>query len=163
MDGNSTNAANPSLAGQHPEYISKQLQNFKSGDRKSPVMGPIAAKLSADDINNLGAYFGEQKAKPRTAKDKELATLGQKIYRGGNSSTGVPACAACHAPNGAGIPSQYPRLGGQHAEYVLTQLKNFRSGERSVKKSEVNVMPNIAGKMSDQEMKAVAEYIAGLR
>lgn len=163
MDGNSTSSANPSIAGQHAAYVSKQLQKFKSGERKSPIMGPVAAKLSTEDIINLGAYFSEQKTKSRAAKNKELVEIGQKLYRGGNAATGLPACAACHAPNGAGIPSQYPRLAGQHADYTLAQLKSFRNGERESDKSAVNIMAAVTQKMTDQEMKAVSEYIAGLR
>jgi len=159
-DGNSTAPANPKLAGQHPEYINKQLTNFKSGERKNPIMSGMVAALSPEDMKNLGAYFGEKKPAAGAANDKNLVAAGQKIYKGGNQSSGVPACASCHGPNGAGIPVQFPRLGGQHAEYTLTQLTNFRSGERG--NDAAKMMRVIAAKMTDQEMKAVAEYISGL-
>ena len=166
-DGNSVAPANPKLAGQPAEYITKQLQNFKAGTqdpnkadvRKSPVMGAMVANLSAEDMLNLGAYYASKTIKPGTAKAPYAA--GQKVYRGGNASTGLPACAACHGPSGAGLPSQYPRLGGQHADYILAQLKAFRSGERS--NDAGNVMRTIANKMSDQEMQAVANYVSGLK
>jgi cytochrome c553 len=159
-DGNSTILTNPNLAGQYPEYLTKQLLSFKSGERKSTVMAGIVANLSPDDMKNLGAYFGGKTPKPGAAKDKELVALGQKIYRGGNAASAVPACAACHTPNGAGIPSQFPRLAGQHAEYVVAQLKAFKSGERADDNSKM--MRAIAVKLADQEIRAVAEYISGL-
>lgn len=159
-DGNSTSSANPKLAGQHAEYITKQLKDFKSGERKNPVMSGMVANLSADDMLNLGAYFGEKITKAGAAKNKELVAEGQKIFKGGNAASGVPACASCHGPSGAGIPVQFPRLGSQHADYVLTQLKTFRSGERA--NDGGKMMRVIAAKMTDQEMKAVAEYISGL-
>jgi len=159
-DGNSTTAANPKLAGQHPEYITKQLTEFKSGVRKNPIMAGMAAGLSPEDMKNLGAYFGEKKPAASSAKDQALVALGQKIFKGGNQSSGVPACAACHGPNGAGIPVQFPRLAGQHAEYTLAQLNTFRTGDRA--NDAAKMMRVIAAKMTDQEMKAVAEYISGL-
>ena len=159
-DGNSITPANPKLAGQHPEYITKQLTEFKSGVRKNPIMAGMAAALSPEDMKNLGAYFGEKKPAAGSAKDKALVAAGQKIYKGGNQSTGVPACAACHGPSGAGIPVQFPRLAGQHPEYILAQLTTFRSGERA--NDAAKMMRVIASKMTDQEMKAVAEYISGL-
>lgn len=159
-DGNSVAPANPKLAGQHPEYITKQLSNFKSGERQSAIMAGMVAALSPEDMKNLGAYFGGQKAAPGSASNKNLIALGQKIYKGGNQSSGVPACASCHGPNGAGIPVQFPRLSGQHGEYTLAQLKLFRSGERA--NDAAKMMRVIAAKMTDQEMAAVSEYIAGL-
>jgi cytochrome c553 len=159
-DGNSPLSANPNLAGQYSDYLTNQLLSFKSGGRKSVVMGAIVASLTLDDMKNLGAYFGDKKPKPGSAKDRELVALGQKIYRGGNAVTAVPACASCHTPDGAGIPSQFPRLAGQHAEYILAQLKAFRSGERADDNSKM--MRAIAVKLSDQEIRAVAEYISGL-
>lgn len=156
-DGNSVSAANPSLAGQHAKYITAQLTHFKSGARKNAVMAGMVATLTPDDMDSLGVYFAEKKSKGNSAKDPALAKLGEKIYRGGNASTGVPACAGCHAPNGIGIPAQYPRLSGQYADYTVTQLKAFNAGERN------NVMMNgVAARLSEKEMKAVAEYIAGL-
>lgn len=164
-DGNSVAPANPKLAAQNAEYLTKQLRDFKPVNgqpaRKSPVMNGLAAPLSEEDMRNLGAYFSQQAAKPGLARGKELIAIGEKLYRGGNAASGVPACMACHAPNGAGIPIQFPRLAGQHADYTLAQLKLFRSGERA--NDGGKMMRVIAGKMSDQEMRAVAEYIAGLR
>jgi cytochrome c553 len=160
-DGNSVIAGNPVLAGQHPEYLTKQLANYKSGERKSPVMSPMAAPLSPEDIKNLGAYFAAQKPKPGAAKDIALVKTGQEIYRGGILDKAVPACASCHLPNGAGVPVQYPRLAGQHAEYSLQQLQHFRSGERANDPNKM--MRAIAARMTEQEMRAAAEYISGLR
>lgn len=159
-DGNSVVPANPKLAGQVPEYITKQLTEFKAGVRKNPIMFGMAAALSPEDMKNLGAYFAQQKPAPGTATNKNLVAAGQKLYKGGNQASGVPACAACHGPNGAGIPAQFPRLAGQHAEYVLTQLTNFRTGERD--NDAAKMMRTIASRMTDQELKAVSEYISGL-
>lgn len=159
VDGNSAASANPSLAGQPAEYIEAQLAAFKKGSRKSPIMQPQAATLSDEDMRHMGAYFAEQKPKERAGTNKALMEAGKKIYRGGIMARGVPACMACHGPSGAGIPAQYPRLGGQHAAYTVSQLNAFKFG-----KDRVNaVMQPISQKLSDDEMKAVAEYIAGLR
>ena len=160
-DGNSTTPAYPSLAGQHPEYITKQLHDFKSGARRNAIMAPNVVGLSDEDMLNLGAYFAAQTPKPRPARDAELVAAGQRLYRGGNPGSGVPACASCHSPNGAGIPVQFPRLAGQHARYVETQLRNFRSGDRA--NDGGKMMQVIARKMTDREMRAVAEFISGLR
>ncbi len=160
-DGNSVSPANPSLAGQHAEYLAKQLSNFKSGARKNPVMSTMAAPLSDQDIKGLAAYFQGQKPKNHTAKDPALVALGQKIYRGGIAAKGVAACAACHGPSGAGIPAQFPRLAGQYSDYTTAQLQAFRSHDRN---NDPNaMMETIASRLSDQEIKAVAEYVAGLR
>ncbi len=161
MDGNSATPANPSLAGQGYDYLNKQLTDFKSGERKSAVMGGMVANLSPADMKNLAAYFSEKQAKERTAKDMEKALLGQKIYRGGVQGSGVPACASCHGANGQGIPVQFPRLAGQHADYTLLQLNNFRAGDRA--NDAAKMMRVIAAKMTPQEMEAVAQYIEGLR
>jgi cytochrome c553 len=160
VDGNSLVPVNPSLAGQHPEYLYKQLREYKSGARKNPIMAGMAAGLSDEDMRNLAAYFAAQKPRPGVARDAALVTAGQKLYRGGNADTGVAACAGCHSPNGAGIPVQFPRLKGQHQDYTLAQLKAFRAGERE--NDGASMMRSIAGRMSDREMQAVAEYIAGL-
>ncbi|MDH4150390.1 MAG: cytochrome c4 [Betaproteobacteria bacterium] len=165
-DGNSTIPANPVLAGQHPEYAYKQLVNFKPqggkpAERNNGVMAGMVANLSDDDMKNLAAYFAVQKVKPRAARDATLAKQGESIYRGGVAGKGVPACAGCHAPNGAGMPAQFPRLAGQHAEYTSAQLKAFRSGQRA--NDAAQMMRGVAAKMSDQEITAVSEYIAGLR
>jgi cytochrome c553 len=165
-DGNSTTPINPNLAGQHPEYIFKQLANFKAqggkpAERENAVMAGMAANLSADDMSNLAAYFASQKLIPRGARDPELAKLGQAIYRGGILARGVAACASCHGPNGAGIPAQFPRLSGQYAEYTEAQLKAFRVGERANDPN--RIMRMVAAKLSDREIKAVSEYVGGLR
>ena len=160
-DGNSTLTVNPRLAGQHPQYITKQLNNFKSGERKNPVMGGMVAALSADDVTKLATYFSTQKPKSGSAKENGPGSAGEKIYKGGIAASGVAACAACHGPTGAGIPVQYPRLGGQHADYVIAQLKAFRSGERA--NDPAKMMRMVAARMSDQDIAAVADYIQGLR
>ncbi|MBT9589577.1 MAG: cytochrome c4 [Thiobacillus sp.] len=161
VDGNSAAAANPKLAGLNAEYINKQLTNFKSGDRKNAVMGGIVASLTPQDMLNLSAYYSAQQPKPGTSKDQELALLGQKIYRGGVLGAGVPACASCHGAQGKGIPAQFPRLAGQHSDYIYTQLNDFRVGKRS--NDGAKMMRTIAAKMTDADMKAVASYIQGLR
>jgi cytochrome c553 len=158
-DGNSGIPANPKLAQQHPEYIVKQLQEFKSGKRPSPIMQPIAAQLSEADMKNLGAFLGTKKQKPGFAKDKELVALGEKIWRGGIGERQIAACAGCHSPNGAGVPAQYPRLAGQHADYTAQQLVAFRDGVRKNSPQ----MTAVASKLNDREIRAVADYIAGLR
>lgn len=157
--GNSGTPANPKLAQQHPDYIVKQLQEFKSGKRQNPIMQGFAAQLSDADMKNIAAYVGSQKGKAGFAKDKELVASGEKIYRGGISNRQVAACAGCHSPNGAGIPAQYPRLSGQHADYVAAQLIAFRDGGRKNSPQ----MNAVASKMNDREIRAVADYIAGLR
>lgn len=161
MDGNSTSPAYPTLAGQHPEYTAKQLTEFRSGARRNAIMAPNAARLTDEEILHLSAYFAAQQAKPRMAKDAALVAEGQRLYKGGNAGSGVPACASCHGPAGAGIPAQFPRLAAQHAKYVESQLRHFRSGDRA--NDGGRMMQVIARKMTDQEMKAVAEYISGLR
>ncbi len=158
-DGSRGAPANPIIAGQHPEYLFKQLEEFKSGKRNSPVMKGFAATLSESDMRSVSAFYAGKQAKPGTAKNKDLYTLGQKIYRGGIADKQVPACAGCHSPTGAGIPSQYPRVGGQHADYTEAQLNGFRSGQRANSAP----MAAIASRLSDREIKAVADYIAGLR
>jgi cbb3-type cytochrome c oxidase subunit III len=151
-DGNSGSPANPKLAQQHPDYTVKQLQEFKSGKRANAIMSGMAATLSEDDMKNIAAYVGANKAQTNFAKDKDLVVLGIADRQ-------VPACAGCHAPNGAGIPSQYPRLAGQHADYTAAQLTAFRDG---VRKNNAQ-MTGVSAKMNDREIKAVSDYIAGLR
>ncbi|MDP3700198.1 MAG: c-type cytochrome [Hylemonella sp.] len=158
-DGNSAIAANPKLAGQHPAYLVKQLQEFKSGKRNNAVMTGFAAMLSDDDMTNMAAWLASQKAKPGFAKDKDLVMLGERIYRGGIPDRQIAACAGCHSPTGAGIPAQYPRLSGQHADYTSAQLLSYRDG---VRKNSVQ-MTQVAAKMNDREIKAVSDYVAGLR
>lgn len=157
-DGNSGAPTFPKLAQQHPEYIVKQLTEYKSGKRANAIMSGFSAALSEDDMRNIAAFVGSKSAKPGFAKDKDLATLGEKIYRGGIADRQIPACAGCHSPNGAGIPSQYPRLSGQHAEYSVSQLTQFRDGIRLNSLQ----MGQIAAKLNDKEIKALADYIAGL-
>lgn len=158
-DGNSAIPVNPKLAQQHPEYLVKQLQEFKSGKRSNPVMSGFAATLSDDDMKNIAYWVAANKAKPGFAKDKELVTLGERIYRGGIADRQIAACAGCHSPTGAGIPAQYPRLSGQHADYTATQLVAFRDGVRKNSPQ----MAQVAAKLNDREIKAVSDYIAGLR
>jgi len=173
VEGVSAAPANPHLAAQQPEYIALQLDHFKSGLRKNPVMMAMAANLTPDEAKGIGAYFAAKKPKPGAAKDKDLAELGQKIYRGGNSKTSLPACSSCHLPTGAGIPANYPRLAGQFADYTYAQLQGFVKGDRggeiktadgkSIEDAHGRVMAMVAAKMTDREMRAVAEYISGLR
>ena len=158
-DGNSTIPANPKLAQQHPEYLIKQLQEFKSGKRANAIMSGMVASLSADDMRNIAYWLASQKAKPGFAKDKDTVLLGERIFRGGLPDRQIAACAGCHSPNGAGIPAQYPRLSGQHADYATTQLTAFRDGARKNSAQ----MAGVAAKMNDREIKAVSDYVAGLR
>ena len=158
-DGSRGSPANPIIAGQHAEYLVKQLAEFKEKKRVNPVMAGMVAALTPEDIQNVAAFYASKSAKPGFAKHKESVALGEKIYRGGIASKQVPACAGCHSPNGAGIPAQFPRVGGQHADYAEAQLVAFRSGARA----NAPMMMTIAGRMSDKEIKAVADYLAGLR
>ena len=158
-DGNSAIAANPKLAQQHPEYLQKQLTEFKSGKRKNAIMGPLSQTLSDDDMRNISWFMASKKAKSGFSKDKDTIALGERIYRGGIGERMIPACAGCHSPNGAGIPAQYPRLAGQHADYTEAQLRAFRDGSRKNSPQ----MTAVAAKMNDREIRAVADYIAGLR
>ena len=165
-DGNSPLAANPNLAGQHAEYIVKQLGDFKGrsgkpAERNNPVMAGMAGPLSDDDMKNVAVHYAAQKARPRNARDPALVKEGELIYRGGIPAKGVAACASCHSPNGAGLPAQFPRVGAQHAEYTAAQLKAFRAGER--KNDPNSMMRTIAAKLSDREIAAVSEFMAGLR
>lgn len=159
VDGNSVITTNPKLAGQHPEYLVKQLTNFKEGTRANAVMSGMAGALSAEDMEELAKYFSSQSIKLAKAKSNGKGSLGEKIYRGGIAATQVPACAACHGATGAGLPKQFPRLAGQHSDYTVQQLRTFRTGERA----NAPMMMTIAAKMSDAEMQAVADYIQGLR
>ena len=158
-DGNSGTPANPKLAQQHPEYLVKQLQEFKSGKRNNAIMSGFSSMLTDQDMKNISYWLTDKQAKTGFAKDKELVSMGERIYRGGIADRQVPACAGCHSPNGAGIPSQYPRLSGQHAEYTSAQLTAFRDG---VRKNNLS-MTQVAAKLNDREIKAVSDYIAGLR
>lgn len=165
-DGNSVAPANPKIAGQFPEYLHKQLADFKPQAGKKParenaIMTGMVASLSDPDMKGLASYFASQKLKPAVATDKDLVVLGQKLWRGGNAASGVPACAGCHGPAGAGMPSQYPRIAGQYAEYLVAQLKLFREGARANDPN--GMMRGVAAHMTDREIRAVAEYAAGLR
>ena len=158
-DGNSMIPANPKLAQQHPEYLVKQLKEFKSGKRANAIMSGMVASLSEDDMRNIASWLASKKAKPGFAKDKASVLLGERIFRGGIPDRQVPACAGCHGPSGTGIPSQYPRIAGQHADYAVAQLLAFRDGVRLNNAQ----MTGVTAKMNDREIKAVSDYIAGLR
>ena len=149
----------PRLAGQDPDYIAKQLTDFKSGARKDPIMSGMAAALSATDMKNLGAYYASLKAKPGAARDAQLAKQGQKIFRGGNAKMGVSACMSCHGPSGHGLPPRFPKVSGQSTAYTQKQLLAFKAGNRA---NDAETMTRTAFRMSEQEIKAVAEYMAGL-
>ena len=168
-DGNSGTPANPKLAQQHPEYIVKQLQEFKVAKRPNAVMQAFAAQLTEADMRDIAAFLATKKNKTGFAKDKEMVALGEKIYRGGVAERQVAACAGCHSPNGSGIPAQYPRLSGQHADYTAAQLVKFRTAanDKTVKgdahrPNSVQMM-QVASRLNDTEIRAVSDYIAGLR
>lgn len=160
-DGNSIGAPNPKLASQHPEYLFKQMRNFKSGERVNPIMNGMIAAFDENQMRDLAAYFGSQTLKGDQAKNKDTIAAGQKLFRAGDASKGLPACAGCHGPAGAGIPAQFPRIGGQLSDYIETQLKSFRDGTRANDPNKM--MRTVALKMTDAEIKAVSDYIAGLR
>ncbi|BAU50403.1 cytochrome C [Sulfurifustis variabilis] len=160
VDGNGgADPSWPKLAGQIPEYLVKQLADFKSGKRTDPLMSGMAAPLSEKDMKDLAAYYAAQKIKPGAAANKELAEKGERIYRGGNAKTGVSACMSCHGPSGHGIPPRFPRVTGQTASYTEKQLLAFKSSKRS---NDDEMMTRIAFRMSEAEIKAVSEYMAGL-
>jgi cytochrome c553 len=166
-DGNSTGSANPNIAGQHADYIIGQLAHYKAGLRQNPIMQGIVAGMTADDMRAVAVYYSQQKPKGLAARDASLAKLGQALWRGGDAATGVPACSACHGPTGAGIPKNYPRVAGQYADYTYAQLKAFGAGQRGADKegkdTNGRIMYAIARQMSEAQMRAVAEYAAGLR
>lgn len=160
VDGNGgADPSWPKLAGQIPEYLAEQLRDFKSGKRKNPIMNGMAAPLAEQDINDLAAYYSSQAIKPGAATSKELAHRGGRIYRGGNAKTGVSACMSCHGPSGHGIPPRFPRVSGQTANYTERQLLDFKAGRRT---NDEDTMTRIAFRMSEAEIKAVSEYMAGL-
>ncbi|WMJ07808.1 cytochrome c [Nitrosomonas sp. sh817] len=165
-DGNSVIPMNPILAGQHPEYITKQLMDFKANGeeppkRNSPVMSAMVAALSQEDMKGLGEYYAKQKANPSQAPiDEKLIEAGKVIYHGGNIENGIPACASCHGPDGSGIPPHYPAVAGQHAEYTLSQLDQFNKGDRA---NDNAVMQQVVSRMSANEKRAVSAYIATIR
>ena len=158
-DGSRGSPANPMLVGQHPEYLVKQLHEFKSGKRNNPIMKTFASALSDDDMKNVAAFYASKTGKPGFAKNKASVKLGETIYRAGIGDKAVPACSGCHSPNGAGLPAQYPRLAGQHGDYAEAQLLAFRGGVRGNSAE----MIAIAQKLSDAEIKAVSDYLAGLQ
>ncbi|MDP5008661.1 MAG: cytochrome c4 [Glaciimonas sp.] len=157
--GASSISINPKLGGQHAAYIHKQLVDFQGAARNNPIMSPLVKSLTDDEMKNIAAYLDVQKVKPGAAKNKDTVDLGKQIYSAGIAEKKVPACAACHSPSGAGIPNQFPRIGGQHQDYTVTELTNFRNGTRK----NGPMMTTIAKRMSDDEIKAVADYIAGLK
>ena len=159
FDGTRGQPANPILQGQHPEYLFKQLNDFKSGARNNAIMKGFASTLSEQDMRDVAAFYASKTAKPGFATNKDQLLLGERIYRGGIADRKIAACAGCHSPNGAGIPAQYPRIGGQHGEYSETQLNAFRSGLRTNSLQ----MAGVAAKLNDREIKALADYMAGLR
>ena len=158
-DGSRGAPSFPILQGQHPEYLVKQLTEFKEGKRKNAIMNGMAAPLTPEDMRNIAAFYASKKPKDGAAKNQELVAVGERIFRGGIAKKGVPACAGCHSPNGAGIPAQYPRLAGQHADYTKAQLTSFRQGERMNSAQ----MSSIAANLSDKEIEALSDYVAGLR
>jgi cytochrome c553 len=159
-DGNSSNAAWPSLAGQHATYIYKQLTDFKEGRRNDATMIGMVALLNDEDMKNIAAYFESQQAKA-VAFDPDLIAVGENIYRGGITEIGVAACMSCHSPSGKGNgPAGWPSLKGQHSEYLVVQLQNFKQGLRA--NDSGKMMRNVAARMSDMEMKSVAAYIAAI-
>lgn len=157
--GNSTIAQNPKLAAQHEAYLYKQLVNFKGPERNNAIMSTIAKAMTDDEMKNIAAYLDAQVQKAGAAKNKDTVALGKKIYRAGIAEKNVPACAGCHSPNGAGIPAQFARIGGQHQEYTAAQLAGFSSGVRKNSPQ----MVTIAKRLSKEEMDAVADYVAGLK
>ena len=151
--------ANPLLKGQHPEYLVKQLHDFKEDRRKNPVMKGFASALSPEDMRNVAAFYASKAPSNGTAKSKATVALGEKIYRGGIAERAVPACSGCHGPTGSGIPAMYPRVRGQHADYTAAQLIAFRQNTRQ----NSPIMTGVVSKMNDAEIKAVSDYIAGMR
>jgi cytochrome c553 len=166
-DGNSPLPVNPNLAGQHADYITQQLMHFKAGLRQNAIMQGIAAGMTPEDMRAAGAFYAKQTPRGLAARDAGLVKLGQALWRGGDSGSGIPACSGCHSPNGAGVPKNYPRIAGQYADYTYAQLKAFQAGERGRDKegkdANGRVMRSIAKGLSDVQMKAVAEFAAGLR
>jgi cytochrome c553 len=162
MDGNSANPEWPNLAAQHPSYIVKQIRHFKAGERQNPLMAPIAMTLSDQDAEDLAAYFSSQTLRPTGETEPSKLKLGQRIYRSGNPASGVPACAGCHGPAGAGNPgAAYPHIGGQHAVYAALQLRAYKTGARATDPN--SMMRTVASKLSEDEIDAVASYLQGLR
>lgn len=161
MDGNGgADPTWPRLAGQDPDYLAKQLKDFKSGARKDPIMAGMVAALSSQDMNDIGAYYASLKPKPGVAQDVALARAGERLFRGGNAKTGVSSCMSCHGPSGHGIPPRFPKVSGQSSAYTIKQMTAFKDGTRN---NDGETMTRIAFRMTEQEIKAVAEYMSGLR
>jgi cytochrome c553 len=159
VDGNSTVPAFPKLAGRHPEYIAFELREFRSGRRRSDVMAPVVAALDPADFAAIGAYFGARKPVPGAVGDPRAAEAGRKLYAEGNEASGVPACGGCHEEDASG-GKRFPRLAGQHREYLVDQMEKFRSGARGGPAA--SPMRAIARRMTDEEIRAVSEFLAGL-
>ncbi|AFI83588.1 c-type cytochrome [Methylophaga nitratireducenticrescens] len=160
VDGNSPADVYPKLAGQHASYLYKQLVEFKNGKRANDIMSPMVAALSEEDMANLAAYYASKESTPGAVSEDSL-DLGQQIYRGGNSESGVPACMACHGPNGSGMPAaKWPKLSAQYQAYTEAQLHAFANGERQNDPN--GMMRDIASKMTEEEIKAVSAYVSGL-
>lgn len=159
MDGNSTVPNYPKLAGRHPEYLVREMKEFISGSRKSDIMAPIVSKLEPDDLKALGAYFGAQKPTSGQVLDEKAAAIGKKLYLDGDEEKGVPACAGCHNVDGSGN-KRFPRLAGQHRDYLIEQMHNFKNDVRNY--AAARLMREVAKRLSDDEIKAVAEFLAGL-
>ena len=163
-DGNSVIPANPILAGQHYTYLKNQLNYFqvKEGEdkakRENAVMLGIASGLSSDDIDNLAAYYSQQKIKPSYASNLELAKVGEVVYRAGDDIRGIPSCSSCHGPRGLGVPGQFPRISGQHATYTASTLKSYKNGSRANNQQ----MMEISSRLTEAQINALAEYLAGL-
>ncbi|HWJ05669.1 MAG TPA: c-type cytochrome [Steroidobacteraceae bacterium] len=162
MDGNSANPEWPSLAGQHASYITKQLKHFKANERSNPLMSPMAMMLGDQDVEDLAVYYASTTTRPTGEAEPSKVKLGERLYRAGNPAKGVPACAGCHGPTGAGNPgAAYPRIGGQHAVYAAAQLRAYKSGARATDPN--SMMRAITTKLSEDEIDAVASYLQGLR
>ncbi|HSD41799.1 MAG TPA: c-type cytochrome [Burkholderiales bacterium] len=160
VDGNSPQPAHPKIAGLQPEYLLKQLRDYRKGLRKSEIMEPMVKELTEDDMASLAAYYAEQQPKPGEARDGKLAEAGRKLYNDGIPDVGLPSCSGCHYPDGIGT-ARFPRVAGQHAEYTYQQLKDFASGKRENDRG--LAMQSVANRMNDQQMRAVAEYVAGMK
>jgi cytochrome c553 len=162
--GNSANPEWPKLAGQSARFIAEQLHQFKTGKRQNPLMTAQAAPLSDDDIKDLAAYFAAQPAAPGVGSEAAIP-VAQKLYRSGDAARGLPACAACHGPTGAGVsPAAYPRIGGQHSVYVASRLKLYRDDAKGeLPEGNHKIMATVASKLSDQEIEALASYVNGLQ
>lgn len=161
LDGNSTVPANPILSGQFPDYLARQLADFRRGARRNVMMASLIATLTDADMRNVAAHYAAQKPRPSGSGEGGLAAEGARLYRYGNPGAGLPACASCHGAGGAGIDGQFPRIAGQHAKYTSSQMRYFRSGFRD--NDAGKMMQSVARKMSDQDIRAISEYLATLR